>query len=417
MKRLAFLGAVLIALATLLSGCHGSHAQNSTSMRALNAVPDAEPLDVVIDTDVKVSALATGSASSFSDFSSGTREVIIRSNTTQATLLDRQLAFGSGTQQTLIIFGKRAAMTVQVLPEDTVTPPSGDWRFRAVNLSADSGSVDVYVTTTSLATSTPTISSINYGIASDFAQGVAGTFSIYVTTAGTKDILFQAGQVALSAGVSYTLAIVPAPGGKLDNGILLTSSGATTLSNPNGRIKAVNAIPDAGTLNFKVDGAALLSSVPFTGTSSYVPVASGSHTVAIEASSAPGTNLASITQQVNAGIDYSIVAVGSGAAPNIAVFTDDNSLPATGFVKVRFVNTTSVPVDALINFASQATNIAPGTASAYYTVSAANDYTITFTTAGGVTVLATLTPVELDALGVYSVYLFPGNTAKVVRDR
>src|SRR5689334_10526620 len=251
MKRLAFLGAALTALAMLLSGCHGSHAQNSTSMRALNAVPDAEPLDVLIDTDVKVSALATGAASSFVDFSSGTHDTLVRSSTTQATLLDRQLAFGSGVQSTLLIYGKRATMTVQVLPEDTIAPPSGDWRFRAVNLSSDSGSVDVYVTTTSLATSTPTIAAINYGVSSDFAQGTAGTFSVYVTTAGTKDILFQAGQVALSAGVSYTLAIVPAPGGKLDNGILLTSSGATALSNPNGRIKAVNAIAGSTTINFK----------------------------------------------------------------------------------------------------------------------------------------------------------------------
>jgi hypothetical protein len=417
MKRLAFLGAILTALAMLLSGCHGSHAQNSTSMRALNAVPDAEPLDVLVDTDVKVSALATGSASSFIDFSSGTRDVLIRSSTTQASLLDRQLSFGSGVQNTLLIYGKRATMAVQVLIEDTIAPPSGEWRFRSVNLSSDSGSVDVYVTTTSLATSTPTIATDNYGVASDFAQGAAGTYTIYVTTAGTKDLLFQAASVPLSAGVSYTLAVVPAPGGKLDNGILLTSSGATTLANPNGRIKAVNAIPDAGTVNFKVDGATVLSSVPFTGTSSYVTVASGARALAIEASSAPGTNLASITQQIAAGLDYSVVAVGSLAAPNIAVFSDDNSLPAAGFVKVRFVNTGSVPVDALINFASQATNVAPGTASSYYTVPTALDYTITFTTAGGVTVLTTLTPVELDSLGVYSVYLFPGNTAKVVRDR
>ena len=417
MKRLAFFGAVMSVL-VMLSGCHsGGHAQNSTTMRALNAVPDAEPLDVLVDDDVKIAALASGAASSTTEFDSGTRDVKIRSSTTQAVLLDRQIPLPSGTSETLLIYGKRSNMTVQVLAEDTVSPPSGSWRFRGVNLSSDSGSVDVYVTTTDLATSTPTISTVNYGVASDFAQGLAGTYRIFVTTAGTKDILFQASSVSLAAGTSYTFAVVPAPGGKLDNGILMTASTATTLSNPNGRIKAVNALPDSTAINFKVDGAAALSSVPFMGTSSYVPVPSGSRALAIEASNAPGTNIATATQQVDAGKDYSIVATGTLAAAHISVFTDDNSLPATGFVKVRFVNTTSTAVDALINFASQATNIAPGTASSYYTVSAANDYTLTFTTAGGVTVLTTLTPVELDALGVYSVYLFPGNTAKVVRDR
>lgn len=418
MKRFAAWLGVFTAVLVLVAGCkNGGRAQNSTDMRALNAVPDSEALDVLVDDDVKAAALALGATSGYAEFPSGTRDVKVRSSTTQAVLVDKSLAFPSGTQETLLVYGKRAAIATQVLAEDTIAPPSGDFRFRAVNLAPDSGAVDVYVTAIDLASSTPTLSSTAYGAATDFAQGVAATFTVYVTTAGTKDILFQAGQVTLSASTSYTLAIVPAPGGKLVNAVLLTASGATTLSNPNGRIKAVNAIAGSATINFKVDDAAFLTSVPFTGASSYVGVAAGPHALQLEASNAPGTNLAAASQTVVAGKDYTVLALGSIASPQVAALGDDNTLPAAGFSKVRFVNTTAAPVDALINFASQASAIAPASASSYYTVATATDYTITFTTPGGVSVLATLAPVELDSLGVYSVYLFPGPTGKVARDR
>jgi len=58
--------AACAAAVMLVAGCHsGGHAQNSTQMRALNAVADSEPLDVLVDSDVKVSALPAGQTSTF----------------------------------------------------------------------------------------------------------------------------------------------------------------------------------------------------------------------------------------------------------------------------------------------------------------------------------------------------------------
>ena len=57
MKKI-WIAAFLAALA-VLSGCHsGGHAQNSTDMRALNAVVDSEAVDVLVDADVKLANLA-----------------------------------------------------------------------------------------------------------------------------------------------------------------------------------------------------------------------------------------------------------------------------------------------------------------------------------------------------------------------
>jgi hypothetical protein len=77
-------------------------------------------------------------------------------------------------------------------------------------------------------------------------------------------------------------------------------------------------------------------------------------------------------------------------------------------------------VDVLLNFAQQATGIPSIGASSYYQIAAGTNYTISFTTPGGITVIASLTNVELDALNVYTAYLFGTSSnaqVRLVRDR
>ena len=78
MKRHWLIPWLVIVLASI-SGCSNKgHNQNSTDVRAVNAVLDAEPLDVLIDDDVKVSTLAVGSTSTYSEFASGGRDAKVR---------------------------------------------------------------------------------------------------------------------------------------------------------------------------------------------------------------------------------------------------------------------------------------------------------------------------------------------------
>jgi len=243
--------------------------------------------------------------------------------------------------------------------------------------------------------------------------------------AGTKDILFQSPTETLTANTSNTFALVSSGGGKLVNGILLVQGqggSGTFITNPLGRVKAVNAVPDSSAFNFKADGTTLLSNVPFGGSSNYVTLAAGSRNLQLEASNVPGTIVASTAQQVDPARDYTAVAVNQLANVQLATFVDDNSLPAAGFAKIRFANTQvgSAGADVLVNFATQVTGLAYKAASAYYTLPPSTTYTITFTTPGGVTVLATLSPVELDAGGIYTAYLMGTATSaqvKLVRDR
>ena len=423
------LALLLVALATLgLAGCkNGGNNQNSTDLRVLNAVADAEPLDVLISDDVKAPAIPLNGTSGFVNFNSGSQDTKVRSTTTQAILLDATLGYASGARNTLILYGRRAAIGTILLPEDSTTPASGRTRVRVVNVTPDAGPVDVYLTPTDLSAGAAAVSSASPGVITNAAEVTAGSFRIIVTPAGTQDILFQSPSTYnFTAGSAVTIAIMPALGGKLVNVDVLeqgTSGTSTFIANPNSRMKAVNGIVDAASgVNFKVDSATVLSNVPFTGNSSYIPVASGSRAISIEQSNVPGTSIASVTSTLAGARDYTVLSYGRIASPALSVLLDDNLLPAANFSKIRFVNALADAgtVDVLLNFAGQSSGIAQGKASSYSTVASGTNYTIGFATPGGVTVIASLGPVELVSQNVYTAYLFGTASSaqvKLVRDR
>ena len=406
----------LVALSVVLalgSACHKGKNQNSTDVRVVNSVAASAPIDILIDGDVKLAGVAYGVTSSFAEFGSGDHELVVRNTTTQTVLYDKTMSFGSGATTTLVVYGNPAAVGVLQLDDSTTSPSSSaNFKIRTVDGSPDAAAVDVFVTQANDISSAPaTFSGALYGAASGFAEAPAGNYNIFVTIAGTKDILYQTtSTIALAANTDYTFVVVPSGGGKLANGVLYAqgSNGTGTyLPNTFGRVKAVNGVPDSVGLTFKVDGTPVLSAVPFAGNSSYVSALAGSRTISVEASNVPGVSLTSTQLQINPARDYTIAAVNALAQVSLVAFVDDNTLPGAGLAKIRFGNLEvgSTNVDVLLNFANQVSALPYATVSSYYSVGPSLTYTISFTSAGGVTVIATLSPVELDAGGVYTAYL------------
>lgn len=418
--------AVLAAVLVLAAGCSNSGtSQNSTRIRALNAVVDAEQLDVLVDDDVKLAGVALGATTALAEFDSGEVDVKIRSATNATLLLEKTVSLSSGTISTLVMYGKRNAMGLLALGETGATPADGKFKVRAVGLSPDVGAADLYIVTGTSVDGPATLASVGYLSATDYAEVNAGAYRIIITVAGTKEILFQSLSQTLEQGARLTVAVFPSAGGRLVNAVLLRegdNGSGNLLPNPLGRIKAVNAIGDSPALNFKADGTPLLANVPFAGSSSYVTLATGARTVQIEPSNVPGSVAASAVHEVEAARDYTVLALDSIAAPHIAVVADDNTLPTSGYAKLRFVNALSgtSSVDILVDFASRATGVGFGSASAYSQLTPGSTYTITFATPGGVTVIATLADAELLSGGVYTALLMGGAggvQARLVRDR
>jgi hypothetical protein len=418
MKHAALIASALIALG-VLGGCKGSHNQNSAQVRMLNAVVDAEPLNMNVDDSAKATGVALGSASGYTEVSSGTRDVKIISSTSQAVLLEKSMGLPDGTNDTVLVYGKRAAMQASVLTDDATVISSGHLRVRVVNLAGDTG-----VGAGDLSSLPAVIAGAGAGTVTPSAEISPGSAPIRITLSGTQDVIFTSDPQNFTAASYVTIVVVPSPGGKLVNAIVLTQAGGTTfLQNPISRVKATNAIVDAAAgYNFRADGAPILLNVPFAASSTYINIASGNHTLQLEPSNVPGTIAASLTKSLDGAHDYSLVALGTSAAPQLIAITDDNTSPPAGLAKVRFIDAMSglSAVDVQVNFAGELSGLAFGAASSYYNVTPSLTYTITFASQGGLSVLATATPIEIDNGGVYTAYLLGTSSApqiRVVRDR
>ena len=103
------------------------------------------------------------------------------------------------------------------------------------------------------------------------------------------------------------------------------------------QVRVVHASPDAPNVDVLVDGAAVLTNVPFKGSSNYLDVPAGSRNLRVRAT---GTSTVVIDQTaaVTAGKRYTVLATGRVASIAPLVLEDDLVAPGSGSVKLRLVH-------------------------------------------------------------------------------
>jgi len=100
-------------------------------------------------------------------------------------------------------------------------------------------------------------------------------------------------------------------------------------------VRLVNASPDVGIVAVFVDGAKFLGNVQFATVTDYLQLPSGSHKVQAALISIGGRTTIVQTLSVQAGIAYTVAAIGTKSTGfSLRVFVDNN-LMAAGMAKVR----------------------------------------------------------------------------------
>lgn len=396
-----------------LSGCKATEELKTTAqIRVVHAIPDAEALTIKIkDGDTKVASIAAGSTVTYTTFDSASKEYEIRSAVDGTVLATRTFSFTGGSRLTLVLSGRRGSMVTSTLDEDTLSPSSGKFRFRVNNLS-NVGGVDVY-----FVSSVDSVASTQANYSSAAASGITaytevseGDYQLVLTTAGTKDIVFEGLKQRFSAATSFTL--IPTAGKstkQTGNVVTLTygESGASAIMlNQRARLRALHASPDGTLLAFRNAGTTMFSNVPYKGNSSYVTSVSGSRVLDIVAFGASASPVASGTFALTGGEDFTLVAVNRAASIEL-IKLDDNNLPSTlSKARVRFVNLSPDvgAVDMLVNFSKTISSLAFKSASAYQEFDTGT-YTFVFNATNTSAAVASTAALDLDAGKTYTVFL------------
>lgn len=186
---------------------------------------------------------------------------------------------------------------------------------------------------------------------------------------------------------------------------LAACSDETTAPTNEGRVRAVHAISNVGGVDILLNATTYKANLAYKGTDGYRAIITGATAVKFRKTGV-ATDLHAANVNIANAVDYTFFALGTEAAPQSFMLTDDNSAPAAGKAKLRAVHAAiaSGALDVYVlananelqNATANKTNLAAKAASDYI-VKDAGTYVVIFTTAGTKTAVLTVNDVQVAA--------------------
>lgn len=408
-----------LALGLALSGCGGSGGDDGTaSIRLVNLTTSPSTFDLV-DADEEAtlaSAVAADQASSRASVGGGETGFELRRAGNDAAVVTASWSLTADTKYTAIAYGAEGSLKMAMLEEDEDTPDAGKARLRLYNTSADSGSLDLYLTDSDTALEDAAITAtVSASGASSFVTLAPGTYRLRLTASGdTTDLRLDLPSVTVGDRSVVTLVLTAGSGGVLVHAATLEQDGGVTAHrNTAARVRLAAGTTGNASIAAAIGGTSLASAQrsPSVGSYRLVPAGTG---LAL-AAAVNGTALPASTVTLKAGGDYTLLVHGDAAAAQAALLADDNRLPTTtGYAKIRLVNALAALEGGLtlnVDYSALAIEVAPGAASDYASLAAATDVPLEVISPLSASPLYAIAEADLTAKGVYTVFMLGSSTA------
>ena len=405
--------------ALLLSGCDDGGGSGRTNLRLVNVSPGYDSLDLYAntaddDTDrQRVAGVTYQTVSSYTQLESGTYNVKFkRSGVTSTLLTVSGRAFADDTHHTFVAFGSAGHFASLQIDDDVAPPDSGRAKVQVLNV-AEAGSLDVYLTesSVSLDDATPVVAGVAAGTSSAVSTIDSGDYRLRVTGASDSDDLrLDVPNITLDSRQVLSLILTATQGGVLVEAWTLPQQGSLTkFANTKARLRGAVGTT-AGPVVMRVGGVGVLNgAVGVVG--NYAQVEAGSVPVTLTVN---GVAVAVPNQTLVAGGEYTLLAWTNASGTQTTLIGDDNRLPtASGKAKIRVINGLSaldVPITLAVNFSPIAEGIALGQASAFTEVEDGTDYQLDVTNTDTAANMVTKTSVTLQSAAVYTLFMSANGT-------
>lgn len=216
---IAILGVILAATlaALLVISSAGAQAATNGRVRVMHASPDAPAVDIFVDGQKAVTALAFPNNTGYVSLPAGTRNVkvfVSPSNGTGAAALEANLAVAAGVDYTVLAVGRLADSTLALLPlrDNNALPAQGKAHVRLIHASPDAPAVNVAVA----GTSTNVFSNVAFKGVGDYTPVATGTYNLDVKVASSGQTAKSVtGLVLGNQGVYTAVAVGLAGAGTL----------------------------------------------------------------------------------------------------------------------------------------------------------------------------------------------------------
>jgi hypothetical protein len=316
-------------------------------------------------------------------------------------------AFADDTHHTFVAFGSAGHFFALQVDDDVAPPDSGRVKVQVLN-TAEAGSLDVYLTesSVSLDDATPVVSGVGSGVSSAVSTIDSGDYRLRVTGASASDdVRLDVPNITLDSRQVLALILTATQGGVLVEAVTLPQQGSVTkFANTKARIRGAVGTT-SGPVVMRVGGVGVLNGA-VGAVGNYTQVEAGSVPIALAVN---GAAVAVPNQTLVAGGEYTLLAWTSAGSTQTTLIGDDNRLPtASGKAKIRVINglsTLDVPVTMAVNFAPIAEGIALGQASGFTEIDDGTDYQLDVTNTDTAENLVSKTAVTLQSSAVYTLFM------------
>lgn len=407
--------AALVAT-TLLAACGGGADRTKAQVRLVNASSGYALLDWRVDDELRQGTVPYGETADYVEADPGKTNTLARAGSGTA-LLTFNPAVSERKHYTLLAYGPQGGLKQLLLDDEAGAPDENRSLLRVVNAAPDAGALDIYLTGTAdtLAESVPVQSGAAVDAIGEWLTVNSGSYRLRVTAAGSKtDLRLDVSTLGLASEEVLTLVLSPATGGVLVQGLVLTQQGAiAALAPTQARVRVVAGLAEAGSVNLRVGGAAVLSNVNTPAVTPYSLVPAGEQAVVVEVNGAAQSSSFTLT----AGADYTLLVHGPADAALVNWIVDDNNLPSDRTrAKLRLVNAvhgSSGPLSLSADFAPVADGVVAGSASAYGGIDATTTAQLSVSVVGTAAPLFSAVEQTFVAAANYSVFVVGSASAPV----
>ncbi len=210
MIRYFLLFLALLGIAAAGTAAPDAEAQSSTGrVRVMHASPDTPPVDIFVDGQKAVTALAFPNATPYVALPAGARDVkvfVSPSDGTGTPALQATLNVEAGRDYTVLAVGRSGDGSLALLPltDNNATPAAGKAHVRFIHASPDAPAVDIVVR----GTNTVLFSNVAFQGVGSYTPVDAGTYDLDVRVAGTTTVALPLDDVQLDARTVYTVVAV-----------------------------------------------------------------------------------------------------------------------------------------------------------------------------------------------------------------
>lgn len=339
-----------------------------------------------------------------------------------AEVLQADVTLEADTNYDVFAVGSVADDSLMLLPVTSTETPvtAGNAQVQIVHAASAAPTVDIYVTApdAALADEQPLVTA-EFTDATDLVQVPAGEYRIRITPAGSMDVVFDSGTVALADGADLLVAATNNTGSGDSPVTLLVADGESAVKlwdvNTTADIRVVHGISDAPAVDVIANNElVLIDALAFPMATDYLSVLPADYLIDVVAdadNSIVAIDDAAVTLET--GMSYTAIANNELAAPELDLLMDMPRRVATE-AKVRIIHASPAAgsVDIYVTGDGEIADVDPAFAGVDYSTDAlaetgyvslaAGEYFVTVTAAGSKEAAIATGSLMLDAGNVYT---------------